>query len=327
MSGNSYYPRLLACMIALTCINASAQKIWTSPASGSWGTGTNWSGNTPPSSSSVVYITNANTKTVTIDATTPAANLTIATLKLGAPPGATNLLLLSGAGTNNPLVCQVVLALADGAALRVTNSALFADIINSAVDIDGNMTLDDGWITFGDTTVTARVGRATSGQLTINSGTVTAGALTVGGLMNSSGVLNLNGGTLNIATLFSVGRNASTTGSVFTTGGQLIATNDIARVGDSGVGQMTVSNSVVALTNLNVGRDPFSVGFLTLQNGAAVLSSGGLSIARFSGSTGTVFVAGGLLAVTNDNIYVGREGSGQMTISNGTAQAAGLLVA
>src|SRR5258708_37774516 len=105
------------------------------------------------------------------------------------------------------------------------------------------------------------------------------------------------------------------------------AANDNARVGDSGVGQMTVSNSVVALNNLNVGRDPQSVGSLTLQNDASVSLSGALSIARFSGSTGAVFVAGGLLAVTNDNIFVGREGSGQMTISNGTAQAARLMVA
>jgi T5SS/PEP-CTERM-associated repeat protein len=331
MSGNFFKPRatsrLVACAILLSGITASAQKIWTNPTSGNWGAGINWSGNTPPSSSSVVYITNANTKTVTIDATTPAANLTIATLRLGAPPGATNTLLLSGAGANNPLVCQVALVLADGAALRVTNSALFADIINSAVDIDGSLTLDSGSITFGDTTVTARVGRATSGRLVINSGTVTAGAVTVGGLTNSSGVINLNGGTLDIATLFSVGRNASTTGSVFMAGGQLIATNDTARIGDSGAGQMTVSNSVVALTNLNVGRDPLSTGILTLQNGASVSLFADLSIARFSGSTGAVFVTGGLLAATNNTIYVGREGSGQMTISNGTAQAASLLVA
>src|SRR5260370_41653306 len=90
---------------------------------------------------------------------------------------------------------------------------------------------------------------------------------------------------------------------------------------------MIVSNSVVAMTNLNVGRDPPSIGTFTLENGASVSLSGDLSIARFSGSTGTVFVTGGLLAATNGNIYVGRGGSGQITISNGTAQAASLLVA
>ncbi len=295
---------LLLCLILLSCSTASAQKVWTSPTSGNWGDGTNWSGNIPPSSSSAVYITNANTKTVTIDATTPAANLTITTLKLWAPPGFTNTLLLDGAGTNNPLVCQVNLVLMDGADMRITNSALFAN-----------------------NTVTTRVGRATSGRLVINSGTVTNGALTVGGLTNSSGVMNLNGGTIDIATLFSIGRNASTTGGVFTAGGLLTATNDTARVGDSGVGQMTVSNSIVVLSNMDVGRNSQSIGTFTLQNGALVSLAGDLSIARFSGSTGTVFVTGGMLAATNDNIYVGREGSGQMTISNGTVQAASLLVA
>jgi len=167
----------------------------------------------------------------------------------------------------------------------------------------------------------------TSGQLTINSGAVTAGAMTIGGLVNSSGILNLNGGTLDIATLFSVARNYSTTGSVFMVGGQLTATNDTARVGDSGVGQMTVSNSIVVLSNMDVGRNSQSIGTFTLQNGALVSLAGDLSIARFSGSTGTVFVTGGMLAATNDTIYVGREGSGQMTISNGTVQAASLLVA
>jgi T5SS/PEP-CTERM-associated repeat protein len=317
----------LAGFILVSGFAASAQKIWTSPTSGNWADTNNWSGQIAPSSSSTVYITNANTKTVTIDATTPAANLTINTLKLWAPAGSTNTLFLNNVGTNNPLVCQVTLALSDGAAMRITNSALFANIINSSVDIDGSITLDSGSITFGDTTVTARVARVTSGQLVINSGAVTAGAMTVGGLVNSSGELRLYGGTLDIATLFSVARNSSTTGSVFMAGGQLTVTNGTSRVGESGVGQMTVSNGTASFADLNVGRDPSSAGTFILQNGGFVSLSGGISIARFSGSTGTVFVAGGLLAATNDAIYVGREGNGQMTISNGTVQAASLLVA
>src|SRR5260370_21716820 len=102
---------LVASMIWLYGFTASAQKVWTNSTSGNWADGTNWSGHIAPSSSSVVYITNANTKTVTIDATTPATNLTITTLKLWAPPGFTNTLLLNGAGTNTPLACQVNLLL------------------------------------------------------------------------------------------------------------------------------------------------------------------------------------------------------------------------
>lgn len=323
----SFLTPCLACLVLLSAFAASAAKIWTSPVSGSWADTNNWTGHTVPSSSSTVYITNANTKTITIDSNTPAASLTINTLKLGAPAGSTNTLFLNNAGTNNPLVCMLTLALSEGAALWITNSALFANVINTSLDIDGRMTLDSGSITFGDTTVTTRVGRVTSGQLVINSGAVTAGAMTVGGLVNSSGMVNLNGGTLDIATLFSVARKYSTTGSVFVTGGQLTATNGTARIGESGAGQMTVSNGVAAFNDLNVGRDSLSVGAFTVQSGAWVGLLGGCSIARFNGSTGTVFVAGGLLAVTNDTIFVGREGNGQMTVSNGTVQAANLWVA
>src|SRR5258708_38684532 len=114
-------------------------------------------------------------------------------LKLNAPPGATNALLVSDAGKNNPLTFQTGLELTEGAALRITNSALLLQLTNDHVNIDGSFTLDSGSIDFGDTTVTARVGRATSGTFTINSGLVSAGAVTVGGLTNSSGILQMNG--------------------------------------------------------------------------------------------------------------------------------------
>jgi len=52
-----------------------------------------------------------------------------------------------------------------------------------------------------------------------------------------------------------------------------------------------------------------------------------LSIARFSNSIGHVLVTGGLLSLTNDNIWIGREGSGDLTISNGTVRALSTFVA
>src|SRR5262249_19720831 len=55
--------------------------------------------------------------------------------------------------------------------------------------------------------------------------------------------------------------------------------------------------------------------------------SNNVSIARSAGSTGTVVMSGGLLSAIGQQIYVGREGNGQMTLSGGTAKAADLLVA
>jgi len=308
-------------------LSAKAQKAWTSANSGSWNDTNNWSGHIVPDITSFVEIFTNNGVTVTIDALTPAANLTIQSLKIGAPPGATNTVVLSSVGTNNPVVLQTGLQLMDGAALLITNSGVLLQLTNDHVDIDGSFVLDSGWIDFGDTTVTSRVGRVTSGTFTINSGLVSAGAMTVGGLANSSGVLNLNGGTLNVATLFSVGRNPGTTGSVFVTGGQLSAVGEIQRVGDEDFGQMTVSNATVLLTNLNVGRDPLSVGVLTLQNGGYVAISNELAIGRFGGSTGTVVIAGGTVSGSGMKVHVGQEGSGQLTVSSGSLLAEDVLIA
>src|SRR5262249_11656337 len=159
----------------------------------------------PPDITSFIQITNDNTKTIMIDSSATAASLTVQRLALSAPPGATNTLLLSDAGTNNPLIFQTGLDLLDGGAIRITNAALVTQLMNDHVNIDGSVTLDSGFIDFGDITVTSRVGRATSGVLTLNSGTISVGTLTVGGLTNSSGTVYQNDGTLNVGALLSIG--------------------------------------------------------------------------------------------------------------------------
>ncbi len=322
------YPCKWTILLALLAAGpAWGQKFWISPTDGLWRDGANWSGNTAPDLTSFVQITTNTTVTVTIDALTDPTNLTMQQLTLGAPAGATNTVLLSSVGTNNPLILQTGLQLLSGADLHLTNSALLLQLTNDHADLDGSLTLDSGAIDFGDVTVTARVGRATSGTLTINSGTVSAGAVTVGGLTNSYGVLNLNGGFLNVATLFSVGRNQSTTGAVYITGGQLSVPNEITRIGDTGVGLMTVSNAVVLTTNINVGRDSFTVGAFTVESGAVIAVTNELDIGRFAGSTGSVYVAGGQLDGSGATISIGREGTGQFTLDGGSVQAASVLVA
>jgi len=75
------------------------------------------------------------------------------------------------------------------------------------------------------------------------------------------------------------------------------------------------------------------MGTLTLQDNALAVITDDLSIGRFGDPTnsaqGNLLMTGGKLVVTNFNtsIWVGREGIGQMTVSNGMVQARGLLVA
>ena len=306
---------------------ARAEKVWTNVVSGFWQDGTNWTGHTPPDITAFIQITNDNTKTVTINAQTPFTQTTVQMLTMSAPPGVTNTLLLSNAGTNYPLTFQTGLDLQSGAALRIINSGLLLQLTNDHVNIDGSMTLDGGFIDFGDITVTARVGRATSGLLSINSGNVYAGTITVGGLTNSTGTLSMTGGSLLVSSLMSIGRNPSTVGTMSLSGGRFTVPNDDTRVGDEGIGIMTISNATATLTNLQVGHDPLSAGTLTLQSGGVIQVKSDSSIARFNGSTGIVNVAGGQIFASLYAIYVGRGGDGQLNLSNGTVNAARVLVA
>lgn len=313
-------------LLAAFCLPAQATRTWVASGDGLWRDTNNWSGFVLPDAFSSVLINNAATETITIDAPTDAANLTVPKLTLSAPAGYTNTLYLNSV-TNGPLTCTVGLDMQDGAVLWLTNSALLLTLTNDHVNIDGRLQLDSGWINFGDTTVTDRVGRVTSGTFIINAGTVFAGAVFVGGLTNSSGFINQNGGVFNISSVFSVGRNLGTTGTVAVAGGQLFATNGGSRVGDSGIGFMTVSNATLVLTSLDVGRDALSVGILAVQAGGQITSLSDVSIGRFAGSTGSVLIAGGKLDASGQKIRLAHEGNGQMTLSNGVVQAASLWVA
>src|SRR5437660_2334238 len=80
---------------------AATTNRWISSGDGLWSTGSNWSSNRPPGSTfAYILITNANSKAVTIDATTPLTNLTIQRLTISAPSGSTNTLALANVGTN-----------------------------------------------------------------------------------------------------------------------------------------------------------------------------------------------------------------------------------
>jgi len=302
-----------------------AEKIWMTAASGRWQDGTNWSGHTAPDITSFIRITNDLSKTIAVDGTTPATNLTVQWLSLTAPPGATNTLLLSSLGLSNPLVFQTGLELLDGSMLRITNSALQTLLTNDHVNMDGTVILDSGLIDFGDTTVTARVGRVTSGTFIINGGAVSAGTMTVGGLTNSSGFLNVNGGALNVAELLSVGRNPGTTGIVAILGGQVSVLSNDTRIGDEAFGTMTVSNATCSFYDLQVGRN--SVGRLELQPGAVVQVALDTALGRFTGASGTALIDGGQLLCDSQRVFVGRGGEGQLAVSAGLLRAGSVLVA
>src|SRR6266446_1437284 len=95
----------LASLLLTLTASVHADQIWLSPTNGLWRDGTHWSGGAPPGGTNVttVWITNAGSKVVTIDAATPSTNLLVTRLSLWAPIGSTNTLQMVDVTTNNPL--------------------------------------------------------------------------------------------------------------------------------------------------------------------------------------------------------------------------------
>lgn len=413
---------LLACCTVK--LAAATANVWINPSSGAWRTPSNWASNTPPDSTfGLITITNGTTKTVTIDAATPAPNLDIQKLTISAPAGSTNTLLLDNLTTNQPLRLSGVFTLGNQGVVEVINSALYIDPSSGAyLNITaGTLQLDSGLIDLSTTTA-AKIGNGDLGQLILNGGTMLVDQMQIGAAKGSLGIVTLSKGLLNASSLVSLGENANTTGELDIAGGQFIATNDLTRVGNLGegrititagsadfafldlgdnnsastgavalvagelhvtprttndyvrvgnygtgllqlnggtalihselhvadqlgytgfvtvagarlivtndmtavgrygVGFMTVTNSLVEVTNSSIGRHEWSLGVLTIQTNGLVTQVGDMSIGRFPNSEGHVLLEGGTLSIPDDTLWVGRGGTGELVVSNGALQ-------
>src|SRR5206468_3121509 len=80
----------------------------------------------------------------------------------------------------------------------------------------------------------------------------------------------------------------------------------------------------INVSNLNATVGNFGAGTLSTQGGTMRIAFGNLFVGRFTNSTGTVWVNGGasiLLTNVSSTVVLGTQGSGQLTLSNGTVQA------
>src|SRR5881296_587078 len=110
---------------------------WVSPTRGFWDDYSKWSLGIAPSNTHSVHITNDVSKTVTVDSYTSGFHpdtMTVSNLFLSAPAGATNVLDLSGAGTNTPLTVLDTFRIAAGGRLRLVDSALWVQGVITNVD-------------------------------------------------------------------------------------------------------------------------------------------------------------------------------------------------
>jgi len=290
---------------------------WTLAGSGKWETATNWSSASAPSLSDAAdFITNATTKTVTIDATTtntPSAMM-VSNLAIAGTATSTNTLFLNNAGTATPLRIigtNTTLAINTHGALVVNNSAI--------VETNGLAGTGDMWV--GET--------GGSASLTIsNGGVVLDNAGIVGGSTFSNTVL--------VTGLGSVWSNAVNLNVGFILGGanQMIISNGgvvYTGIGDGVIGNSSSSNSVL-VTGLGsrwncdilyVGSQSGGGNQMIISNGGAVHTSGISEVGINSSSSNAVLVTGPGSVWNAGNLNVGlNTSSNRLTISNGGAVSA-----
>jgi len=307
---------------------ASAQvNSWTNGADGFWQDAPNWSLGTAPTNGHSILITNANTKIVTIDSTTSGSypsTLTISSLNLGAPLNLTNTLLLANTGTSSPLQILNSATLTSGGVLFVTNSAL---VVQGGLTLGGVISVIDGKL-IATNYSTTYVGYSGVGQMTVSNSIWQGYSAYVGYSGGSQGTLTMVGGTNTLPGGLTIGYNG--TGTVWLTGGQLTTTNySTTYVGYSGgVGQLTVSNSIWQGYSAYVGYSGGSQGTLTAVGGT-LTGWGTVTIGYSSGSTGTVWIGGANVFVTNGTgtarLIVGDSGRGSLMLNNGTLTVDRLL--
>lgn len=336
----------------LASANAATTNQWTNSVSGLWSATANWSSAVLPSTNfDYTLITNAGTKTVTLDSATPGENRAVRGIVVSAPSGFTNTLLMTDL-TNAPSFTTTKSFTVDpGGALLVTNSTL---ALGATLDITGDLTLNSGLL---DTTtpffVGVRVGRVNgaTGTVTLNGGILKCFGFRLGELGGSSGLCTINGGVLLSSSVVSMGEILNSSGTMTILAGQLIATNDLTKVGNLGPGIMNINGGSASLAYLSIadnaaGTLNLNNGLLTVTpqsasdwtrvgnlgrgqfniNGGTALLKGEFHIGDNLGTTGIVAMVGGQLFSTNDLTAIGRYGFGQMTVSNATAIATNVSV-
>ena len=284
--------------------------VWVNSTSGKWETATNWSLGQPSVVQAMLLITNANSKTVTIDAVTTnaPATLTISNLTISAPGSATNTLLLDNAGL--AVRFQVLYAL-----LLETNGAM---VVNKSAVLASNS------ISIGNS--------GAGGRLIITNG---------GTLLNGYGYMGYNTSSSNNSVLVTgsgsvwsnqfdlhIGKSGRGNSLVINNGGR-VANNNSGYYSYIGYDSNSSNNSVLVTDANSVwGSSPAWYRLYIGYNGSGnslVISNGGTVVNwtssigdNFSSSSNSVLVTGSGSVWRPGSVWVGFLGSGNsLVISNG----------
>jgi T5SS/PEP-CTERM-associated repeat protein len=264
---------------------------WISGAGGKWEAAAHWSLTIPPDSLQSIFISNAPSKTVTIDATTSGSNpstMTNRNVIVSAPAGTVNTLFLNNAGTTTtPLQILNSLTITSGGAVAVTNSTLLLDPVNSVSGIDG--------VIVGET--------ASDKQLTVAGG---------GQLTGVNGYIGYNSSSEDDYVLVS-GSGSAWSNSRYLYVGDYGSFNELS-IADGG----TVSSAGCAIGNYPNAN--FN-GMVVSGPGAVCASSGTLYVGQY-GSFNQLYIQDGGV-VSNANGYIGWAAGGNDNAGSVTGTGSG----
>jgi T5SS/PEP-CTERM-associated repeat protein len=308
-------------LAVLTPSLQAADNVWTNLSGSFWDTIGAWSLGIRPTNSHNVFITNATTKTVTIDSTTSGsypASLTIYNLSLWGPAGTINTLYLNNSGMAVPLTVSNDFTLSTGGVLRIANGAV--NVLSSGSGqfaVDGVARLDTGTITVTNSLTV--IGNYGEGTVTNSAGLMSLRDVKVGNAAGSEGRWFIAGGTNQLTAISYIGYSAGATGAVVVNGGRLLASNATLFVGYNGTGSLIMSNGLTML-------DRAQIGFNSGGRGSVVLAGGTNQIFERTylgfnaGGTGSVAISGGEWIATNDFSQIGYSSFGSFAVSNGLAR-------
>lgn len=287
--------------------------------------------------------------------------LVVAVSGLAATPAVAQVTRYSSPWGGGTIAAGETVEIADGGSIGgnvITNGTLVFDrtaalTVTNTISGTGSLaTANSGTITLlGLTSGTAAFDLGITvprGELSI--GTTGTGFLVIGN--SGTGSLTVNGGVMRSRQAF-VGLNAGSRGEVTVSSGTWSTNTRTMHVGFGGDGSLTITGGSVANSAVGVGSaggvgvvmmtggtwtnggqvnvggfaggvsgNNSGVGSLTLSGGR--VTSVSTSIGATAGSVGTVTVTGGTWSTTT-NFFVGREGSGTLTIS-GSGGSGGTVI-
>jgi len=276
----------------------SATPTWL-PASGNWGTGSNWSGGSIPSSQDTAVIDNNRTALVSVG-----TSGTVGGLQVGDSTGTGSLTVQGGLVQNG----------IDGLFIGYSGT--------------GTLTVQGGSVSSGKSYIGYFAN--SSGTATVTSGTWTNGNLTVGEW--GTGTLNISGGIVKTTQSPAViGDAAASNGTVSVTSGTWNSLPSLT-VGNSGTGSLNLNATGVVTVNggngtLTLATNAGSVGTLNLGSGSG---AGTLNAATVNGGSGSATVnfnhTGSYTFSSNltGNLSVNKLGSGTTVLTGSTSNYSGL---